>query len=76
MNDTWIRAGSNSPAHWIKLSGKFYTTACRKIISKDGAQRVKLTRVGMAGAPGQFIYRLEENAEMCPECERVAKEQL
>jgi hypothetical protein len=70
-----MRAGPNSPAHWIKLSSSYYTTACRKIISKEQAERVKIETVGLAGAPGQYVYRLEGGAEMCPECERKVYEQ-
>lgn len=68
-NGSWMRAGNNSPAHDIRLRGGFYfTTACRRILNVETAQRLKVEAVGLAMRPGEFLYKLEGDAEVCPEC--------
>jgi hypothetical protein len=74
MNDTWMKAGKSGLAHWIKLSGHFYTTACAVVISKDSAIRVPVDRVGLAGSPGKYYYKPVEG-DICPGCERKARDQ-
>ena len=72
-NKSWMRAGPNSQAHWIKLTGSYFTAACAHIIRREGAERIKIEKAGLASAPGKFIYRMD--AEVCPECQKIAIKQ-
>jgi len=75
MNDSWMKAGPNSPAHWIKLSGnRYFVTACQVVIPGNTAQRVPAQKISLANAPGRYFSKPLEG-ETCQTCEQKAREQ-
>jgi hypothetical protein len=73
MNRSWMKSGESGPAHWVTLKGGMnFVTACRHIIQVIYARRVDTSAV-MIGAPAR-IYIGPSSGEICPECEKMAKE--
>ena len=73
MNRSWMKSGESGPAHWVTLKGGLnYTTACRRIIQVIHAKYVT-THVEMIGTPAR-IYVGPAGGDVCPECEKLAKE--
>lgn len=75
MNESWMKSGESGPAHLVKLRGSFgYTTACGVVLNSAHATKVALQRIGLAGAPGQYIMKPSED-QVCVTCEKRAREQ-
>ena len=74
MNNVWVRIPEDPDAHWVKLFGYSFTTACGKTLSREKSAKVGTIPRAPAIPNGTSVY-LPEAGQICPTCEQKRREQ-